>query len=299
MLRLVASFLSRDQEFQILQAEDAQAAASRHGLEIEVLFADLNAVEQIQQLFRFIHLPRERRPAAIVVETVTGEGLERVARNAAQAGIGWVLLNRKVAYLEELRARYPDLPLSTVGTDQVEVGRLQGRQLRALLPKGGPVLYLQGPPDTSVAQERLRGAQEIGGDLDLKVLAGRWTAASGEKAVHSFLRLKTSMGFVPRVVAAQNDAMALGAGRAVAGLDDPERKKEWGSAVYTGCDGLPDGGQRLVREGVLAATVVTPSNAGPAIDVVAEALRTGQPAPAEVTLQPVSLPDITEIKPLR
>ena len=40
-------------------------------------------------------------------------------------------------------------------------------------------------------------------------------------------------------------------------------KKEWGSAVYTGCDGLPDGGQRLVREGVLAATVVTPSNAGP------------------------------------
>jgi hypothetical protein len=33
--------------------------------------------------------------------------------------------------------------------------------------------------------------------------------------------------------------------------------------------------------------------------VVAEALRTGQPAPAEVTLQPVSLPDITEIKPLR
>ena len=110
--KIVASFLSREQEFQVLQSADARAAAARHGYEIEVLFAELNAVEQIQQLFRFIHLPVDQRPAAIVVETVTGEGLERVARNAAQAGIGWVLLNRKVAYLDELRANHPGLPLS-------------------------------------------------------------------------------------------------------------------------------------------------------------------------------------------
>ena len=93
-----------------------------------------------------------------MVETVTGEGLERVARNAADAGVGWVLLNRRVTYLDELRSTHPALPLSTVGTDQAEVGRIQGRQLRALLPGGGPVLYVQGPPDTSVAQERLAGA---------------------------------------------------------------------------------------------------------------------------------------------
>ena len=97
--RLVASFLSRDQEFQVLQAQDARLAAARHGLDIEIVFADSNAVQQIQQLFRFIHLPPQERPAAIVVETVTGEGLERVARNAVQAGMGWVLLNRKVGYL--------------------------------------------------------------------------------------------------------------------------------------------------------------------------------------------------------
>ena len=103
MPRVVASFLSRDQEFQVLQAEDARRAALRHGLELEVLFADNNAIEQIQQLFRFIYLAQAERPSAIVVETVTGEGLERVARNAAQAGIGWVLLNRRVAYIEDLR----------------------------------------------------------------------------------------------------------------------------------------------------------------------------------------------------
>jgi ABC-type sugar transport system substrate-binding protein len=293
MPRLVASFLSRDQEFQVLQAEDARSAAARHGFEIEVLFADMNPVVQIQQLFRFIHLPKDERPAAIVAETVTGEGLERVARNAAQAGIGWVLLNRKVAYLEELRRLHPGLPLSTVGTDQVEVGRIQGRQLRALLPRGGAVLYVQGPPDTSAAQERLKGAQEvIVGAIELKVLTGQWTEESGEKAVRAFLRLKTTETFVPRVVACQNDAMAVGARRAVLGLSDPQRKAEWAAAVYTGCDGLPDGGQRLVREGVLAATVITPSNAGPAVDLVAAALRAGRPAAGAVTLKPVSFPEV-------
>lgn len=300
MPKIVASFLSREQEFQVLQSEDARAAAARHGYEIEVLFAELNAVEQIQQLFRFIHLPERQRPAAIVVETVTGEGLERVARNAAQAGIGWVLLNRKVAYLDELRALHPGLPLSTVGTDQVEVGRLQGRQLRALLPGGGDVLYVQGPPDTSVAQERLAGAREaVGAGVELRLLAGQWTEQSGEKALQAFLRLKTNEAFVPRVVACQNDAMALGARRAIAGLADPERRAAWRPAVYTGCDGLPEGGQRLVREGALAATVVTPSNAGPAVDLAVEALRSGKPAPASVTLTPVSCPDLTALRPLR
>jgi ribose transport system substrate-binding protein len=300
MPRLVASFLSREQEFQLLQAEDARAAAARHGLEIEILFADLNAVEQIQQLFRFIHLPAGERPAAIVVETVTGEGLERVARNATQAGVGWVLLNGRVAYVDELRGKYPGLPLSIVRTDQAEVGRIQGRQLRALLPGGGPVLYVQGPQDTSVAQERLEGALEaMGSGFDLRMVAGQWTEESGEKAVQAFLRLKTSEAFVPRVVASQNDAMALGARRAVSKLADRERKQAWGAAVYAGCDGLPEGGQRLVREGKLAATVVTPSNAGPAVDLVAEVLRTGRPAPAKVVLKPVSCPDLSAIRPLR
>jgi ribose transport system substrate-binding protein len=300
MARLVASFLSRDQEFQLLQAEDARAAAARHGFEIEVLFAELNAVEQIHHLFRFIHLPAAERPVAIVVETVTGEGLERVARNAADAGVGWVLLNRRVAYLDELRGTHPTLPFSTVGTDQVEVGRIQGRQLRALLPGGGPVLYVQGPPDTSVAQERLAGVREgMGAGFEVRMVAGQWTEESAEKAVQSFLRLKTNESFVPRVVASQNDAMALGARRAVSGLAEPGRQQAWSAAAYAGCDGLPEGGQKLVREGKLAATVVTPSNAGPAVDLVAEAMRTGRPTPAQVILKPASYPELSAIRPLR
>ncbi|PYQ15427.1 MAG: hypothetical protein DMF79_19790 [Acidobacteria bacterium] len=181
--RLIASFLSEEQEFQVMQAADAKLAAERAGLDLEVLFAENNAVLQIQQLFRFVHAPEAERPAAIIVETVVGEGLERVARNAARAGIGWVLLNRNVPYLEALRKDHPRLPISVVTTDQLEIGRIQGRQFRALLPKGGSVLYLQGPPDTSAAKERLQGMQEAiaGTKIQAKVLNGEWTEASARR----------------------------------------------------------------------------------------------------------------------
>jgi ribose transport system substrate-binding protein len=151
-----------------------------------------------------------------------------------------------------------------------------------------------------VAQERLRGAQESAGSgFDLKVVSGQWTEASGEKAVQAFLRLKTNEAFVPRVVASQNDAMALGARRAVAAISDQLRRAAWRPAVYVGCDGLPEGGQKLVRDGVLAATVITPSNAGPAINLVVECLRTGRQPPATVSLKPASCPELSDLRPLR
>ena len=249
---------------------------------------------QIQQLFRFVHLPDGERPAAIVVETVTGEGLERVARNAVAAGIGWVLLNRQVPYVEALRRERPDVAVAMVSTDQEEVGRIQARQFRALLPRGGSVLYVQGPPDTSVARDRLLGAESGTRDagIHFKIVSGDWTEESGEKAVASWLRLKTSESFRPDLVGCQNDAMALGAGRAVQQL-----RPEWRDVRFTGVDGLPQGGRKLVDAGVLVATVVTPSNTGPALERLATWLRTGQLPPRDVLLEPHSYPAESSIRP--
>jgi len=290
--KVVVALLSEEQEFQVMQAADARRAAARAGLEVEVLFAQNNAVLQIQQLFRFVHAPEGERPAAIVTETVTGEGLERVARNAVRSGVGWVLLNRKVAYLDELRKERPDLPLSLVSVDQLEVGRIQARQIRALLPNGGSALYLQGPPDTSAAQDRLRGMEQgiEGGRIEVKVLNGDWSETSGEKAATGWLRLKSSEGFRASLVAGQNDAMAMGARRAILG-----QRKSWkGDLLTIGCDGLPEGGQRLVNAGELTATIVTPTPAGPAVELVARALA-GQAAPAQLILPPKSYPAEEEL----
>jgi ABC-type sugar transport system substrate-binding protein len=291
--KVVASFLSKEQEFQVMQAADAQVAAARAGFDVEVVYAEQNAVQQIHQLFKFIHAPAEERPFAIVVETVVGEGLERVARNATRAGISWVLLNRRVTYLEALRNEYPHLAIAAVTSDQLSMGRMQGRQFQALLPKGGNVLYIQGPPDTSAAQERLQGARETtqGTGIELRILEGDWTAAGAEKAVTNALRLKTAEALRPDLVGAQNDTMAMGARDALLAL-----RPDWARVPFTGCDGLPEGGQRLVNVKQLAATIVSPSNSGPAIDLLARWLKTKEQPPARIVLTPTSYPPEEELR---
>jgi ribose transport system substrate-binding protein len=290
--KLIVALLSEHQEFQLMQATAARECAAQAGLEVEVLFAENNAVQQIHQLFERIHAPEAERPAAIVVETVTGEGLERVARNAVRAGIGWVILNRTVTYLDALRKERSDLPIASVSVDNDEVGRIQGRQLRALLPEGSRVLYLQGPADTSTGRERLLGAQKAVGSagIELKVLGNDdWTEASGKKVVTAWLRLRSSEGFHPAAVCAQNDSLAVGARRAIKAL-----RPEWSQLAFMGCDGLLEGGQKLVRTGELTATVVTPPPAGPAVTLVSRVLAGGHLA-ADLRLAPRSHPGEEEL----
>jgi ABC-type sugar transport system substrate-binding protein len=293
MTRVVVALLSAEQEFQQLQAKDARDAAARLGLEVEVVFADGHAVVQIQQLFKHIHAPEVERPSAIVVEATTGEGLERVARNAVRAGIGWMLVNTRVAYVDELRAAYADLPIAMLGADQKEVGRIQGRQCRSLLPGGGKMLCVQGPADSTVTLDRLAGLKEaLGAGFEFRGLNGDWTVASGERAVASWLRLKTAEAFRPDVVVCQNDSMAVGARKALL-----QHHPDWGSSPFLGCDGLADGGQRMVAQGDLAATVVVSSNTGPALEIVSRWLRTRQIPSREVLLPPRSHPPEDHIRP--
>lgn len=270
--KVVASLLTKDQEFQVMQAADAERAAARAGLDIEVIYAKNNSTLQVEQIYRFVHAPEKMRPAAIITQTVAGEGLVRVARDAVHAGIGWVLLNRDVPYIDPLRAEYPRLPIAIVTTDPFDIGQIQGRQFRALLPNGGSVLYVHGPLDTSSAQQRLRGMEETiaGAKINVTSVGGEWTEASGERAVRSWLRLSSSQASSADLIGAQNDAMAVGARKAIGAL-----RPEWLRLPFTGCDGLVDGGQRLVKEGQLVATIIVQSAAGPAVELVATQLRTG------------------------
>jgi ABC-type sugar transport system substrate-binding protein len=286
--RIALLLLTEEQEFQRLQAADAAAAAARAGLDLEVFYARNNTMVQVEQLYRLTHAPQGARPAAIIIHSVDGEGLPRVARDAVKAGIGWVVLNREVAYIESLRAEYPRLPIAIVTTDQPGIGRIQGKQIRELLPDGGGILYIQGPSDTSAARQRLQGMEEAiaGGKIAVQSLSGDWTEKSGEDAVSFWFRFSTSRDVQIGLVAAQNDAMAIGARKAIAA-----KRPDWLRVPFIGCDGLPEGGQRLVSSRELAATVIVQSNAGPAVDLIAAHLN-GKSAPARVVLPPRPHPDV-------
>ena len=58
---------------------------------------------------------------------------------------------------------------------------------------------------------------------------------------------------------------------------------------------VSEGGQRLVNVKQLAATIVSPSNAGPAIDLVARWHKTKEVPPPLVTLSPTSYPREDEL----
>jgi ABC-type xylose transport system substrate-binding protein len=60
--KIVASFITEAQEIQILQQTDVREAAQQAGYEIEVLSADGNSLQQIQQLDSPVQQPTDPSP---------------------------------------------------------------------------------------------------------------------------------------------------------------------------------------------------------------------------------------------
>jgi inositol transport system substrate-binding protein len=255
------------------------------------------AIEQIHQIFRFIHVPEAQRPAAIVTEPVSEDGMPRLARNAARAGIGWVTLNHHSPWLAELRAEFPNLPFASVSTDQVEAGRIQGRQACALLPHGGRALCILGPSEHEAAAERRQGMEEVVSSSGIAVtfVEGQWTRESGVRLMRNWTRLRIGSDLGLDLLVCQNDDMAAGARSVLLAHAEEPQRAHWRDLPCLGMDGLASGGQAMVDRGELAATVVNPSNTGPAVALLARWLRAGEALPAEVRLPPSPYPDHADL----
>lgn len=294
-LRFVVSLTTNDNDYQMEQAAAAQEAASRLNIELETLYAENDAILQSQQLLKIIQSSSGSHPDGIIFEPVGGTALPQVARAAAAAGIGWVVLNREVDYISDLRRNYK-VPIFAVSSDHEEIGRLQGKQLAALLPNGGSVLLIQGPAESLAAKQRTTGMYEtkpIG--IQVKLMKGNWTEAGAYKAVSSWLKLSTSQQMPIDLVAAQNDAMALGARKAFQEISDGAARARFLAAPVLGIDGVTKTGQAWLRRGLLNATIVVPANTGEAIDMLAHSVRTGTLPPDKTLTVPRSLPIVEEL----
>src|SRR5579862_5121819 len=91
-LRFLVSLHTRENNFQVVQAQTAESTAHKLGSDVEIVFADNDAVNQSTQLLKAIQSRVEFRPDAIVVEPFGGTALPQVARAASAAGIGWAIL---------------------------------------------------------------------------------------------------------------------------------------------------------------------------------------------------------------
>ena len=89
-LKFLISLITSDNDFQQEQARAAEETARRMNVDIDIVYADSDAITQSQQLLRVIQLHPELRPDGIVFEAVSGTGLPHVARAAGAPG-SWSL----------------------------------------------------------------------------------------------------------------------------------------------------------------------------------------------------------------
>jgi ribose transport system substrate-binding protein len=298
-IRILVSLTTNDNDYQIEQAQSAEQAASKLGVSAEIIYANNDAINQSTQILRAIQASPEERPNAIVFEPVGGTALPQVARAAAAAEIGWAVLNRDANYIEDLR-KASTAAIFAISSDHIEIGRIQGRQFAALLPRGGTVLYIQGPSENSAAKERTLGMQETKpANIQVIALRGQWTEESSLRAVRSWLKLTTSQKAAVDLIGAQDDSMAVGARKAFEELPNEVDRERWLKLPFTGCDGLPKTGQAWVRSGLLAATVFVPPNAGQAVEMFVQAIQQKKRTPERVLTVPTSIPPLSSLKPQR
>ena len=291
--------MTNDNDYQIEQANAATQAASKAGIEATIVYADNDAVNQSTQILKALQAAPEERPDAVVFEPVGGTALPQVARAAANAGVGWVVMNAEANYIAELR-QTSKAPVFMLSSDHLEVGRIQGRQFAALLPGGGTVLHIQGPSENVAAKERLLGMMEVKpANIHLTVLKGQWTEDSAQRAVRSWLKLSTSQKANISLIGSQNDAMAIGARKVFQEIPDAGERERWLNLPFTGCDGLPKTGQSWVRSKLLSATIYLPPLAGQAIELLVGAVREGKIPPARVLVAPLSIPALEALHPAK
>ena len=295
-LHFLVALTTNDNDYQIEQAQSAQQMARKLGAEVQIVYADNDAITQSTQILKAIQVAEDKRPDAVVFEPVGGTALPQVARAAASVGIGWAVLNRDASYIPEMR-KSSSAPIFGVSSDHLEIGRIQGRQFAALLPHGGAILYIQGPAENSAAKERALGMQETKpSNIHVTALRAQWTEESAQRAVRSWLKLITSQRAAIDLIGAQDDSMALGARKAFEELANESERERWLKLPFTGCDGLPKTGEAWVRSGLLAATVFVPPNTGQAIEMVFQAIQNGKKTPERALTVPVSIPALDELK---
>lgn len=271
----------------------ARATAQRLGLDLQVLNAKSDPITQSQQVLEIVQ-SKSTRPDAVIVEPVNNQGLPRVAEAAVAAGIGWVVSNAHVDYLDPLR-KTAKTPVFAVSQDHTEIGRMQGRQFAAILPNGGSILYLRGPATNFLAAQRSDGLESVlGSHIQLKSLKIQWTAESAYSSVTSWLRLSTVRAADTHLIAAQNTDFIQAARQAFEENATASDRGQWLSLPYCGV-GVLSQTKPLLDAGTLSAAIITSLTMDTAMEMLVRHVQSGSQPPEHTFVKAWSQPTLEEL----
>ena len=182
-----------------------QETADQLGIELKFADAQQKQENQIKAIRTFIAM----RVDVIGVPPVVETGWETVFREAKDAGIPIILVDRRAAVPE-------DLYVTLLGSDFLEEGRNAARVMAELMNGKANIVELVGTIDSAPANDRYKGFREILKDYpDMKIIdsqSGDFTRAKGKEVMEVFLR---KHGKNITALYAHNDDMAIGAIKAI------------------------------------------------------------------------------------
>jgi ribose transport system substrate-binding protein len=211
----------------------------------------------------------QRKVSLIIISPKESRPLTRPVEEAIDAGIPVIVLDRKVE---------GDKYTCFIGGDNVKIGREAGKYMVQLLGGKGDIVELKGLMTSTPAKERHDGFMEGIKGSNIKIVFDadcQWLEPNATREMNSALSTHPKID----AVFGHNDPSAHGAYEA-ARQEGKGREKQ---IKFIGIDGLPNEGQKYVKDGILSATFQYPTGGKEAIETALKVLH-GEKVDKNVTL---------------
>jgi ABC-type sugar transport system substrate-binding protein len=278
--------IGAESEWRTANTLSVKEAAAQLGVELKFVDGQQKQENQIQAIRSFI----AQKVDVIGVPPVVETGWEDIFKEAKDAGIPIILVDRRAAVPE-------DLYVTLMGSDFVEEGRNSARVMVELMDGKANIVELVGTVGSAPANDRYMGFREVLKDYpDMKIIdsqSGDFTRARGKEVMEAFLR---KHGKNITALYAHNDDMAIGAIQAI---------EEYGlrpgvDIKIVSVDAIRDAFKAMIA-GKLNATVECNPLLGPTFFEMALKVVNGEPVPKWVpSEESIYFPDnAEEILPTR
>jgi ribose transport system substrate-binding protein len=221
--------------FFVFMESQVKDEAKKVGVEI----ASLDGQNQVPKQTADVEAAVAKKYSGLLISPITAEGMAPAVKEAVDAGMPVVTIDRTV---------YNVATLAHVGADNVLGGEQQGQALLALFPQGATIFELTGTPGATPAIDRSKGLHNvIDSHPEIKVACqqtGEFTRDKGLTVTENCLGATPQ----PDAIVAANDDMALGAIEALKAKGILDKVK------VIGYDALPEA-LKLVQSGELYGTV--------------------------------------------
>lgn len=203
-------------------------------VEIEIRSANDDSQKQIEDIEYFI----DNKFDAIIVAPNEADALTPIISNAYNSGIPVVLFDRNI---------HGNDYSAWQGADNVAIGVAAGQLALLQAGDGAKVIELRGLKGSTPADERRNGFHSVAG---INVVAdgyGNWTYEAAYPLMDSLMAAHPDV----QVIFAHNDRMAIAA-------SDVARQRGL-SPYIIGIDGAPEIGMKAVKDSVIDATFIYPT----------------------------------------